>query len=171
MIESLDKEGEWYNVHGRTIEKLVEEEETEMLELEPEDVQEDIEFWNQAVYGFILGSNPPISVVEGLLRRIWKQYKIDRICFMPTGAFLVRFKQREMQEKVLNSGYYMFDNKPVIIKPWREDVDLEKEEVKTVPTWIRLHKLPIKYWGKCLSRIAKLVGVHLQNDSATDNTV
>ncbi|KAL9238933.1 hypothetical protein vseg_013299 [Gypsophila vaccaria] len=75
-----------------------------------------------------------------------------------------------MQEKVLNAGYFMFDNKPVILKPWKEDVDLEKEEVKTVPAWIRLHKLPIQYWGKCLPRIAELVGPYLKNDAATDST-
>ncbi|KAL9244372.1 hypothetical protein vseg_018153 [Gypsophila vaccaria] len=126
-METVHKEGEWFIVHGRNIEKLVEEDETELLEFEPEDVQEDIEFWSQAVYGFILGSNPPITVVEGFLRRIWKQHEIDRICFMPTGVFLVRFKQKDMQEKVLSVGYNMFDNKPVIIKPWKEDVDLEKE--------------------------------------------
>ncbi|KAL9241084.1 hypothetical protein vseg_015234 [Gypsophila vaccaria] len=96
-METVDKEGEWFTVHGQNIEKLVEEDETELLEFEPEDVQEDIDFRNQAVYGFILGSNPPITVVEGFLRRIWKQHDIDSICFMPTGVFLVRFKQKEMQ--------------------------------------------------------------------------
>ncbi|KAL9243880.1 hypothetical protein vseg_017717 [Gypsophila vaccaria] len=149
---------------------MVEDEDNELLELEPEDVQEDIEYWSQAVYGFVLGSNPPITVLEGFLRRIWKHHDIDRICFMPTGVFLVRFKSKEMQEKVLNAGYYMFDNKPVIIKPWQEDVDLEKEEVKTVPAWIRLHKLPIQYWGKSLARIAGLIGSYLKNDVYTDTT-
>ncbi|KAL9237195.1 hypothetical protein vseg_011777 [Gypsophila vaccaria] len=167
-LNKVDNDGEWFTVHGRSIEKLVEEEENDLLELEPEEVQEDIEFWRQAVYGFILGSNPPISVVEGFLRRIWKHHEIDRICFMPTGVFLVRFKTKEMQEAVLNAGYYMFDNKPVIIKPWQEDVDLEKEEVKIVPAWIRLHKLPIQYWGKSLPRIAGLIGPYLKNDATTD---
>ncbi|KAL9236026.1 hypothetical protein vseg_010739 [Gypsophila vaccaria] len=169
-LESEDKSGEWYVVHGRNIEKLVEDEDNELLELEPEEVQEDIEYWSQAVYGFVLGSNPPITVLEGFLRRIWKHHDIDRICFMPTGVFLVRFKSKEIQEKVLNAGYYMFDNKPVIIKPWQEDVDLEKEEVKTVPAWIRLHKLSIQYWGKSLARIAGLIGRYLKNDVYTDTT-
>ncbi|XP_074277604.1 uncharacterized protein LOC141601241 [Silene latifolia] len=42
-----------------------------------------------------------------------------------------------------------------------------KEDVKLVPAWVRLHDLPLKFWGKCLPAIAGRVGRHIKFDHAT----
>ncbi|XP_074305596.1 uncharacterized protein LOC141640814 [Silene latifolia] len=81
----------------------------ELLQFTNEDVSEEIAYWNQAVYCFVLGANPP----------------------------------------------------------WEENVDLLKEEVKVVPAWIRIHGLPLKFWGSCLPAIAGLVGPYIKSDAAT----
>ncbi|XP_074288851.1 uncharacterized protein LOC141613999 [Silene latifolia] len=73
-----------------------------------------------------------------------------------------------MQEQVLKAGHYLFDSKPVIIKAWTENVALQKEEVKSVPTWIRMHQLPLKFWGQILLKLAGLIGKYIQNDVAID---
>lgn len=39
----------------------------------------------------------------------------------------------------------MYDKKSVIMKHWAPDPDLRKEDVKVVPTWIRLPNLVLKY--------------------------
>ncbi|XP_074318079.1 uncharacterized protein LOC141654864 [Silene latifolia] len=140
----------------------------EMLQLEQGDVEEEIEYWKQAVVCFILGANPPWEVVEGFIRRIWTRYNIDKISFMPNGIFLVRFKTMEMKEKVLASGHYLFDNKPMIVKSWEWDLEMNKEGVKCVPAWIRLHKLPLKFWGKGLPKIVGIVGKYVKSDTATE---
>lgn len=36
-----------------------------------EDIKEEIKFWNSAVICYILGSNPPQTVMEGYFKRIW----------------------------------------------------------------------------------------------------
>ncbi|XP_074293343.1 uncharacterized protein LOC141620343 [Silene latifolia] len=74
----------------------------------------------------------------------------------------------EMKEKVLASGHYLFDDKPMIVKAWERDMEMTKEDVKCVPAWIRLHKLPLKCWGKGLPKIAGIVGKHVKNDTATE---
>ncbi|KAL9227749.1 hypothetical protein vseg_003400 [Gypsophila vaccaria] len=89
-----------------------------VLQLEHEDVDEEIEYWKQEVVCFILGANPPWEVIESFIRRIWTKYNIDKISFMPHEIFLVRFKSLEMKEKVLNSGHYLFDSKPLNFKEW-----------------------------------------------------
>ncbi|XP_074313934.1 uncharacterized protein LOC141649137 [Silene latifolia] len=73
-----------------------------------------------------------------------------------------------MKQVVLNSGHFLFDNKPMIVKPWVPDIELIKEEVKTVPAWVRLHKLPLKFWGKSLVKLANLVGSYVKCDTATE---
>ncbi|XP_074271599.1 uncharacterized protein LOC141595534 [Silene latifolia] len=139
-----------------------------MLQLDQEDVAEEIEYWQQAVVCFILGANPPWEIVEGFIRRIWTRFNIEKISFLPNGIFLVRFKTMEMKEKVLASGHYLFDNKPMIMKAWERDMEMTKEDVKCVHAWIRLHRLPLKLWGKGLPKIAGIVGKHVKNDTATE---
>ncbi|KAK9756123.1 hypothetical protein RND81_01G075200 [Saponaria officinalis] len=65
-------------------------------------------------------------------------------------------------------GYPLFDGKPVVVRPWSPEISLVKEAVKTVPTWVRLHQLELKFWGeRCLHKIASLVGEPVKIDAAT----
>ncbi|XP_057250015.1 uncharacterized protein LOC130591113 [Beta vulgaris subsp. vulgaris] len=74
----------------------------------------------------------------------------------------------ESRDIVLNDGFQFFDKKPLIIKAWSPDLDLSKEVIHTVPMWIQLHKLDLKYWGeKSLAKIAGQVGKVLRTDQAT----
>ncbi|XP_074313735.1 uncharacterized protein LOC141648928 [Silene latifolia] len=74
----------------------------------------------------------------------------------------------EMKDKVLSSGHYLFDNKPMIFKPWTRDLEMTKEDVKSVPAWVQIHKLPLKFWGKGLPKIASLLGKFIKCDVATE---
>ncbi|XP_074288729.1 uncharacterized protein LOC141613886 [Silene latifolia] len=90
---------------------------------------------------------------------------------MDNGIFLVRFKHIESRDALLQSGYYMFDNKPIVIKPWNPDVDLIKEVVDEVPVWVKLSDIPVKFWGDCLPRITGLVGEFVMKDGDTSDKV
>ncbi|XP_074300529.1 uncharacterized protein LOC141631805 [Silene latifolia] len=73
----------------------------------------------------------------------------------------VRFEMME-RDLILAKGHYLFDNKPVILKPWDPKVRISKEGVKAIPTWIRLPRLDLKFWGKsCLMKLSGLVGKFL----------
>ncbi|KAL9243840.1 hypothetical protein vseg_017680 [Gypsophila vaccaria] len=139
-----------------------------VLQLQLEDVEEEIEFWSQAIVCYIMGANPPWEIIEGFVRRIWSKFNIDKISFMPNGIFLGRFKTKENQEQVLQSGHYLFDNKPLIYRPWSKELELKKTKIDMVPVWIQLHNLPLKFWGKSLPKIAGLLGKHIKNDMATE---
>ncbi|XP_074283121.1 uncharacterized protein LOC141607666 [Silene latifolia] len=124
------------SVAGETTDKSNEKPEQdteELLQFTAEDVREEIAYWNQAVFCFVLGANPPWEVVQGYVHRIWGKHGIDKISFLPNGIFLVRFKEMKDKEAILNAGYHMFDNKPLIVKPWQEKIDLLKARVKVVP--------------------------------------
>ncbi|KAL9241937.1 hypothetical protein vseg_015989 [Gypsophila vaccaria] len=74
-----------------------------------------------------------------------------------------------MKKKVLNAGYFLFDSKPMIVKEWTAEMEMKKTDVLSVPTWIQLHQLPLKFWGKSLPKIAGLVGKYIHSDSATEH--
>ncbi|KAK9672338.1 hypothetical protein RND81_12G094100 [Saponaria officinalis] len=132
--------------------------------------QENERKWNSgrtSVYCFILGANPPWDVVEGFIYRVWAKFDVDKVAFLPNGIFLVRFKSEQSKNAVLQQGHFLFDNKPLIVKPWFEGVELVKDDVKVVPVWVKLMNLPLKFWGNCLPRLADLLCKFLRCDYAT----
>ncbi|XP_074266553.1 uncharacterized protein LOC141589828 [Silene latifolia] len=138
------------------------------LQLTDADVLPEINYWSSSLYGYIMGTNPPWNVVSGYLKRIWKDYDVDKISFMPNGIFIVRFKAVEKMKEVVKTGHFMFDNKPVIINEWSPEVDLIKTSVQTVPIWVKLTGLDLKFWGVAsLKKISGLIGDFVHCDEAT----
>ncbi|XP_056691612.1 uncharacterized protein [Spinacia oleracea] len=140
--------------------------ESNPVEIGFDDIQEEIEFWSSAVVCYIVGGNPPINVMEGFIRRIWKQLNVDKVVMVRKGVFLVRFLTMDSKDKVLR-GHYFFDSKPLILKPWNSDMNMDTPELQSVPIWVQL-KLNFKYWGeKALFKIVAQLGKPLRRDQAT----
>lgn len=64
----------------------------------------------------------------------------------------------------------MFDKKPFIVRPWALGQSTNKEDIASLPVWVKFPKLDLRYWGgDGLSKIASLVGIPLATDVATQN--
>ncbi|XP_074283243.1 uncharacterized protein LOC141607794 [Silene latifolia] len=138
------------------------------LKLTVEDFKEEIEYWNLDVYGYVMGANPPWEVLDGYLRRIWQNYDISKISFLPNGLFVVRFAKLEHQKLVLAQGMFLFDGKPIILRAWDPNVKISKVSVATVPIWAKLVGLDLKFWGSnCLGKLAGLIGKFVKIDELT----
>ncbi|XP_070044841.1 uncharacterized protein [Nicotiana tomentosiformis] len=88
---------------------------------------------------------------------------------MKTGIVLVRFDSEACNNEVLQGGIYHFDNKPFIVKQWNQDMEFSREELHSVPIWIRLPGLDFKYWSaRGLRKIGSLVGRALMVDRTTE---
>ncbi|XP_062074934.1 uncharacterized protein LOC133778939 [Humulus lupulus] len=115
-----------------------------IAQVDLEEIQVETSFWNSAVLCMVLGASPPFAVFEGFIKRIWAT-----------------------RDLVLEVGVLHFDRKPVIVKPLSADLDTLKA-VKTVPVWIRLPGLGLKYWGtKCLSALMSTIGNPILVDKVT----
>jgi len=44
-----------------------------------EDVTPEVAYWQSSILYMTLGANPPIEVIEGFARRIWKSYDPDKV--------------------------------------------------------------------------------------------
>ncbi|XP_056692112.1 uncharacterized protein [Spinacia oleracea] len=74
----------------------------------------------------------------------------------------------DRRDEVLASTRPFFDSKPVVLKPWTQDMDFTKEDLRSVPIWVKLHQLDFKYWGeRSLRRIVGRLGVMKHVDNAT----
>ncbi|XP_074304794.1 uncharacterized protein LOC141639619 [Silene latifolia] len=151
------------------IEVVVEEQGPGLLQFTTDEVKVEMDYWQNSVYCFILGVNPPWEIVEGFIRRLWLNHQVDKLSFLPNSVFLVCFKSKAARDAMLKQGHFLFDNKPLIVNPWTPAIELIKHEVKLVPVWVRLHNLPLKFWGKGIGKISGLIGEFIKCDVATED--
>ncbi|KAJ8421816.1 hypothetical protein Cgig2_023809 [Carnegiea gigantea] len=83
-----------------------------IAKIEIDDVVSVVAYWQNAVLCLVLGAYPPFNVVDGFIRRIWKQYVINKVIMVRKGFFLVRFTDIQHKLTVVQRGIYFFNNKP-----------------------------------------------------------
>ncbi|XP_062086176.1 uncharacterized protein LOC133792286 [Humulus lupulus] len=115
----------------------------------------------------VLGANSPFAVFEGFVERIWGHLGIERVVRMHMGLTIVKFNDEATRDFVLENGVVQFDRKPVIVRPWTQELDSIRL-VRSVPLWIRLPNLGLQYWGKnCLSALVSTIGKPIMVDKFT----
>ena len=48
---------------------------------------------------------------------------------------------------VAQKGVHFFDQKPFIVRAWTPEVEINIDAITSLPLWIQLPELDIKYWG------------------------
>ncbi|GJV86947.1 retrotransposon protein, putative, ty1-copia subclass [Tanacetum coccineum] len=88
-------------------------------------------------------------------------------------AYLVvanNFSSMDGLDTMLENGQWFFHNNPLILKKWHPDMNLLKEDVGTVPVWVKLHRVPVMVFCEDgLSVIATKLGTPLMLDSYTSD--
>ena len=125
-----------------------------------DDIIDEVHYWGNAVVCFVLGANPPLHVMKGYVKRIWKDLSFEKIIMVAKDVFLVHFVEQQDREIACDMNGFMFDKKPFIIKPWVASMSYDKENLSTLSVWTRFPGLDVMYWGdRCLSKIAGMLGV------------
>ena len=93
----------------------------------------------------LVGSNPPIEVIEGYVHRIWATKDIDKVVQARRVVYLVRFNNLQDKLEVLKRGVYFFDRKPFIVKAWNEGLNLDIHSLQSLPIWVQFPELDLKY--------------------------
>ncbi|XP_062113169.1 uncharacterized protein LOC133824306 [Humulus lupulus] len=123
------------------------------IKIEPEDIVEEISYMKTSIICYVVGSDPPISVLDGFVRRLWKD-NLDKVGLLSHGFLVV---------DICSLG-----KKPLVMKPWNSVDDFSKEDITSVPTWVQFGGLDIKYWGeRSLFRIVGQIRRPIQVDNIT----
>ncbi|XP_019233757.1 PREDICTED: uncharacterized protein LOC109214304 [Nicotiana attenuata] len=75
-----------------------------------------------------------------------------------------------MEDKnlIVQNGPYTFNSRPMVLKDWDPDFQIQNESMRIVPIWVNLLGLPIQCWAeKNLGRIASLLGKPICTDKLT----
>ena len=129
------------------------------------EVESNFKKWENMVICKVIGGHPPLAFFEAFIRRISKG-QVDKVWQMKPGIFMVKFMLKEQRDEAIARGMVFFDNKPVIVKEWKQNMNFEEPD--TIPIWIQLPGLDMVYWEpSILCRMASTLGVPLRIDGAT----
>ncbi|GJX07701.1 cytokinin dehydrogenase 3-like protein [Tanacetum coccineum] len=122
-------------------------------------------------YGFFLGKKVAYPVVANYVRNTWGKYELIRSMFSSsTGLFSFQFSSMNRLDAMLENGPWFIRNNPLILKKWHLDENLLKEDVSTVPVWVKLYGVPVTAFSEDgLSAIATKLGTPLMLDSYTSD--
>ncbi|GJX69155.1 beta-caryophyllene synthase [Tanacetum coccineum] len=122
-------------------------------------------------YGFFLGKRVAYPVVANYVRNTWGKYGIARSKFSSSiGLFSFQFSSMDGLDVMLENGPWFIRNNPLILKIWHPDENLLKEDVSTIPVWVKLHGVPVTAFSdNGLSVIATKLGTPLMLDSYTSD--
>ena len=59
----------------------------------------------------------------------------------------MRFMEHHDAMTVAQKGVYRFDQKAFIVRAWNPEMEINLDTIASLPIWIQLPKLDIKYWG------------------------
>ncbi|GKE36464.1 probable leucine-rich repeat receptor-like protein kinase [Tanacetum coccineum] len=94
-------------------------------------------------YGFFLGKKLAYPVVANYVRNTWGKYGLIRSMFSSsTGLFSFQFSSMDGLDAMLENSPWFIRNNLFILKKWHPDENLLKEDVSTVPVWVKLHGVP-----------------------------
>lgn len=97
------------------------------------------------------------------------KYGINKIVMLKNGVLLIRFEAAVGKKEVIEGGIYHFDNKLFIVKAWAPEMEFTRDELNTIPIWIKFPGLDFKYWSpKGLSKIWSLIGRSMMVDQNTE---
>ncbi|GJV94190.1 putative reverse transcriptase domain-containing protein [Tanacetum coccineum] len=113
---------------------------------------------------FTTGGNGIDVVVLG-------KYGLVRLMFSSSSEiFSFQFTSIDGLDAMLENGSWFIRNNPLILKKWHPDENLLKEDVSTVPVWVKLHGVPVTSFNEDgLSAITTKLRTSLMLDSYTSD--
>ncbi|GJV91858.1 putative reverse transcriptase domain-containing protein [Tanacetum coccineum] len=129
------------------------------------------ERFGNTAYAFFLGKKVAYPVVANNVRNTWGKFGLVRSMFSAsTGLFSFQFSSIDGLDAMLENGPWFIRNNPLILKKWNPDENLLKEDVSTVPVWVKFYGVPVTTFSDDgLSAIATKLGTPLMLDSYTSD--
>ena len=142
------------------------------LVISEEMLHDNADQWNRCMVGFFPGFRMPYHAVNTIASRVWRQCGLENVTTTSNGFMIFRFTTEAEMHAVLEKGPWMFGGKNIVLQQWHPRFQFDKNNISTLPVWVRLHGLPFPLWSKQgLSMAASMVGRPLSCDESTYNCI
>ncbi|KAJ6362482.1 hypothetical protein OIU78_002814 [Salix suchowensis] len=126
------------------------------------------EQWMRSMVGFFPEYKMPFHAAKSIARRAWTAHGLEQVMAMDNGFLIFRFRTEEDLQGVIAKGPWMFGGKHIALQQWHPHFQFDRNNIKTMPVWVRLYGLPFPLWStEGLSQAASMVGRPLSCDEAT----
>ncbi|GJR45742.1 zinc knuckle CX2CX4HX4C containing protein [Tanacetum coccineum] len=134
----------------------------------PKDAVDEIKLrFVKILYGYSVGKRLALPLVANFVKHAWAKFGLKH-AMSHHGMFLFQFETKAGMEKVMEGGPWRINLVPIILKEWKPNTLLKKEEVYTVPLWVKMHNVPLVAFSKVgLDVIAAKVGKLIRLDAHT----
>ncbi|KAH0746260.1 hypothetical protein KY285_007917 [Solanum tuberosum] len=140
------------------------------VQIEEEDIRLQVEEWENALIRYVIGGNPSEAQMTEFIRKVWGFVGLPKILYHENGYYVFKFQNTIDREKVMQTGQYFYGSKPMILRNWELDFELNVEMYNQIPIWVRFPSLPVGYWSvRALSKLASAIGIPLYTDGITAN--
>lgn len=125
--------------------------------------------WENALIGYVMDGKPRFMEMTNYVRRRWNHIQTPKVTMLQEGVFLFDFPSKEKQMEVLEKRWF-YNERPLILRPWTPNLNLNDLSIKKVPVWIQLTKLPLDLWGpEIIEKLASYIGTPIATDKLTAN--
>ncbi|OIT40527.1 hypothetical protein A4A49_04466 [Nicotiana attenuata] len=139
-----------------------------MAKLNPKEIEQQSQRWKTALIGYVLGGNPSFKEMLKFVYGVWSTVTTPTVLLHDDGYFIFKFESVEDKNLIMQNGPYTFNSRPMVLKDWEPNFQMQNESMRIVPIWINLPGLPIQCWAEeNLGRIASLLGKPICTDRLT----
>ncbi|XP_021996267.1 uncharacterized protein LOC110893468 [Helianthus annuus] len=125
---------------------------------------------SNTLYGYFLGDRVAYPVVDYFVKNNWKRFGLQKTMMNANGFFFFKFTDQKGMRDALASGPWIIRSQPLLLHEWTPTIKLEKQEVKKIQVWVKIHDVPIAaYTEDGLSMIATAIGEPKLLDSYTSS--
>ena len=130
--------------------------------------EEGCAFWRNTLIGYFVGKKLHFPAVNSIALRLWGKFGLREVLSSDVGFYFFRFDTYDDACKVMERAPWHMANRPLVLKHWKPNLSLTKEDCSKVPVWVRLHNVPLEYWSSNgLSFVASAIGYPLHADHVT----
>lgn len=126
-------------------------------------MQEIPNIWRNALMGFFIRNPPMFFAIKSSLTKAWKcQEGVVFYSYLDSKFFIFKFKSFFKSQKALEEGLWFINGHPLFLRRWNENLNFSKEELHSIPIWIRFLNLRMSCRSvNSLSKIARCIGISI----------
>lgn len=107
-----------------------------IVQLNRAEVAEQTQKWKEMVIGYVLEGNPTFKEMLKFVYGVWNFVTVPHVYLHDDGYFIFRFNSEEDKNRLIQQGSYTYHNRPMILKQWEPNFQMNKELSRKIPIWV-----------------------------------
>ncbi|XVE63418.1 hypothetical protein DITRI_Ditri07aG0019100 [Diplodiscus trichospermus] len=130
--------------------------------------EEGEQYWRNAIVAQFVGKIPNFGAFQKMVNILWGESSEVDVRPAGTNLFIIQFPNSELRDRVLESGPWHIQNKPIIVSKWEPGLRLLEFNMAKLPIWVKLSNIHLELFShKGISYIASALGNPLYMDRFT----